>query len=202
MTDTVSKEVRSRIMSRIRSKDTKPEKAVRSLLHRLGFRFRLHCRKLPGTPDIVLKRHRTCVFVQGCFWHRHPGCPVASTPASNREFWQAKFARNVARDQRNQAALRALGWNLVVVWECELRNPPALAARLRAIRGETTTYYGNDLASEAPPALLAADAPAEEASNPNSGLPHSNSKTGNRESEIRFNRPVPKAKPRRRERRR
>jgi len=156
VTDTVSKEVRSRIMSRIRSRDTRPEKAVRSLLHRLGFRFRLHRRNLPGTPDVTLPKWRTCVFVQGCFWHQHSGCRDGAKPQSNRRFWQKKFARNVERDRAAQARLRELGWNVVVVWECEVRNPDALSCRLLAIRRPAALYAG----VAAPADRLAAEPPA------------------------------------------
>jgi DNA mismatch endonuclease (patch repair protein) len=119
--DTLTKAERSALMSRIRGKDTKPEVFVRSALHRAGFRFRLHGAALPGRPDIVLPRHRTVVFVHGCFWHRH-GCRLSSEPATRRAFWREKFARNRARDQRTARALRNLGWRVVTVWECSLRT--------------------------------------------------------------------------------
>ena len=121
MADTLTKAERSALMSRIRGKDTKPEVFVRSALHRAGFRFRLHGAALPGRPDIVLPRHRTVVFVHGCFWHRH-GCRLSSEPATRRAFWREKFARNRARDQRTARALRNLGWRVVTVWECSLRT--------------------------------------------------------------------------------
>lgn len=132
MADIVSPEQRSRNMARIRGKDTKPEMRVRSLLHRLGFRFRLHRRDLPGRPDIVLPRYRTVVFVHGCFWHRHPDCRYAYTPRSRVPFWTAKFAENVTRDSRNQEALVEAGWRVIIVWECELRDIPQLTQRLEA----------------------------------------------------------------------
>ena len=113
-------------MSRIRSGDTTPEIAVRSILHRLGYRFRLHDRSLPGRPDIVLKRHRVVVFVHGCFWHRHRGCRYAYTPKSNISFWMTKFADNVARDKVAIRQLRRDGWRVLVVWECRLRQPSRL----------------------------------------------------------------------------
>ncbi len=119
MTDTVAPEVRSRMMSRIRGKDTAPERAVRSFLHREGLRFRLHARGIPGTPDIVLPRYRTAVFVHGCFWHQHPGCKHHGVPAANSPYWQAKFARTAERDARKVRELEALGWTVRVVWECE-----------------------------------------------------------------------------------
>lgn len=121
---------RSRNMAAIRGKDTAPELAVRRMLHGMGLRFRLHRKELPGRPDIVLPRHRTVVFVHGCFWHRHQGCRFTTTPKTRREFWQAKFDGNVARDRRNQAELVQLGWRVIVVWECELRDVAALRDRL------------------------------------------------------------------------
>lgn len=121
-------------MAAIRGRDTTPELRVRSLLHRLGFRFRLHRRDLPGSPDIVLPRFRTVVFVHGCFWHRHPGCRLTTTPAVRRDFWIEKFGQNVERDARQQSELRALDWNVVIVWECELRDIAALSSRLEMIR--------------------------------------------------------------------
>lgn len=130
MTDTIPADERSWLMSRIKSGDTQPEMVVRSTLHRLGFRFSLRRRDLPGKPDIVLRRWKCAVFVHGCFWHRHPGCPVATMPKSNVEFWRQKFERNVARDARVRDELRQMGWNVVVVWECETRDRLALATRL------------------------------------------------------------------------
>jgi DNA mismatch endonuclease, patch repair protein len=130
--DTLTKEARSVLMGRIKGKNTATEMAVRSALHRLGFRFRLHGRGLPGTPDLVLRRHRTVVFVHGCFWHRH-GCPMTSTPKTRPEFWQQKFEANLARDARTTAALQALGWRVVVVWECELRDVVRLEKRLAKV---------------------------------------------------------------------
>jgi len=117
-------------MSRIRGKDTKPEVRVRSALHRMGYRFRLHSRNLPGKPDIVLPKHATVVFVHGCFWHRHPGCRFAYTPKSRIEFWQAKFDRNVERHREVEEQLEELGWSVVVIWECETTKPETLDATL------------------------------------------------------------------------
>lgn len=124
-------------MSRIRGKDTKPEITVRSLLHRMGYRFRLHRRDLPGNPDIVLPKHHAVVLVHGCFWHRHKGCKYAYSPKSRVEFWQKKFMENVARDSRNRKTLQQEGWKVVVVWECELGDPDKLVLKLaRGISGE------------------------------------------------------------------
>jgi len=110
-------------MSRIRGRDTQPEKKVRSALHRAGFRFRLHRKDLPGRPDIVLPKYRTVVFVHGCFWHRHRGCKFAYEPKSRPAFWNEKFRGNVARDRRNASDLRRLGWRVVTIWECEATSP-------------------------------------------------------------------------------
>lgn len=132
MTDTIPSDERSWLMSRIKSADTQPEMVVRSTLHRLGFRFSLRCRDLPGKPDVVLRRWKCVVFVHGCFWHRHPGCPVATMPKSRVEFWREKFRRNVERDARVKAQLEEMGWKVVVVWECETKDRLALATRLAA----------------------------------------------------------------------
>ena len=124
---------RSRNMAAIRGRDTTPERRVRSLLYRLGYRFRLHRRDLPGSPDIVLPRYHTVVVVHGCFWHRHPGCRYTTTPRTRSAFWDAKFRQNVQRDARQQAELRAGGWSVLVVWECEISDTETLSARLRMI---------------------------------------------------------------------
>jgi DNA mismatch endonuclease (patch repair protein) len=116
-------------MARIRSKDTKPEMAVRSILHGLGYRFRLHRKDLPGRPDIVLPRHRKIILVQGCFWHGHD-CRLASKPKSNQSYWSAKITSNQERDKRNIAALRALGWEVLEMWECDIRKSNDLAQRI------------------------------------------------------------------------
>ena len=131
--DTLSPEHRSWNMSRIRGGDTKPERLVRSVLHRQGYRFRLHRRDLPGRPDIVLPKHRRIVLVHGCYWHRHPGCRLAYTPKSNLEFWQAKFNETVQRDERQMRELSALGWQVTIVWECETKQLTALAERLQGV---------------------------------------------------------------------
>lgn len=117
-------------MRQVKGRDTSPEKIVRSLLHRMGYRFRLQRDDLPGKPDIVLPRFKTVVFVNGCFWHRHSGCKRATTPATNVDYWQTKFARNGARDARNQAELEKMGWRVVIVWECELKDKTTLEKRL------------------------------------------------------------------------
>lgn len=122
MSDVMSKAARSRLMASIRAKDTRPEMLVRRYLHAAGLRFRLHDRRLPGRPDIVLKRHRVAIFVNGCFWHRHVGCVLATEPSSNVAFWAAKFEANVSRDARSQSDLEKLGWMPLIIWECEIKN--------------------------------------------------------------------------------
>lgn len=121
----------SGIMRAVRRAHTKPEVLVRKTMHALGLRFRLHVRSLPGSPDVVLAKHRTAVFVHGCFWHRHPGCRYATTPKTRQDFWVPKFEANVERDARKEAQLRELGWRVLVVWECETKNIEALERRLR-----------------------------------------------------------------------
>jgi len=117
-------------MGRVRQAHTKPEVTVRRALHAKGYRFRLHRRDLPGSPDIVLPRHRMVIFVHGCFWHRHPGCRGASTPKTNSEYWVKKFIANVARDERTAEELVEAGWRVVVVWECETKCPDILESIL------------------------------------------------------------------------
>jgi DNA mismatch endonuclease (patch repair protein) len=135
MADVLSAEQRHRNMSRIRGRDTTPERTVRSVLHRLGYRFRLHRRDLPGRPDIVLPRFGSVIFVHGCFWHRHLGCRYTTTPSTRSEFWQNKFQQNVARDKRNEADLRKAGWRVLCVWECQTRETEVLARQLRHFLG-------------------------------------------------------------------
>lgn len=123
-------------MARIGSKDTKPELRVRKLLHGMGYRYRLHRRDLPGTPDICFPSRRKVVFVHGCFWHRHDGCKRSTTPSTRKSYWEQKFDRNVVRDRRNLTDLAQLGWQALVVWECETADLPALAERLRKFLSE------------------------------------------------------------------
>ncbi|EOH6077525.1 very short patch repair endonuclease [Burkholderia cenocepacia] len=122
MVDFLSRKERSERMAKIRGKDTFPELTLRKILHRMGFRYRLHDKKLPGIPDIVLPRFRSVVFVHGCFWHRHEGCRIATLPKSNIQFWVDKFERNMTRDARVKIELENLGWRVFVVWECELSS--------------------------------------------------------------------------------
>lgn len=119
MTDIVDTDTRSKMMSRIRGKDTGPEVAVRKFLFSRGFRFRLHDKKLPGRPDIVLRKYRSVVLVHGCFWHQHPGCKYAYKPKSNKTFWRRKLRSNIRRDKEIQQHLKIMGWRVFVVWECK-----------------------------------------------------------------------------------
>lgn len=132
MTDIVNKRRRSELMAGIRGQDTAPELAVRRVAHRMGLRFRLHRKNLPGRPDLVFPKHRLVVFVHGCFWHQHKGCHYAYMPKSRTEFWSEKFAQNLARDKRQERALRDLGWQVLVVWECETRDQEHVEQRLTA----------------------------------------------------------------------
>ena len=131
--DRISKEHRSWNMSRIRAGNTAPEKAVRSVLHGMGYRFRVHRRDLPGSPDIVMPKYRTIIFVHGCFWHRHTGCKYAYRPKSRVEFWEKKLAGNVKRDRISRKRLTSLGWRVVTVWECETRDCEQLRVWLRSL---------------------------------------------------------------------
>ena len=130
MTDIVNSRRRSEMMAGIKGRDTTPEIAVRCIAHKLGLRFRLHRKELPGRPDLVFPKHRLAVFVHGCFWHRHKGCRYAYTPKSRVAFWTDKFAGNVARDKRNEEALHDLGWKVLVIWECETRDDEIVRRRL------------------------------------------------------------------------
>ncbi|WP_150639862.1 very short patch repair endonuclease [Pseudomonas fluorescens] len=128
--DIVDSATRSRMMAAIRGKNTGPEIVVRRYLHALGYRFRIHRKDLPGKPDIVMPKLRTCIFVHGCFWHRHPDCRYAYTPKSRLDFWLPKFAKNVERDLAAQSALRELGWNVVIIWECETKKIDLLSQKI------------------------------------------------------------------------
>lgn len=132
MTDSLSPEKRSWNMSRIKGKDTKPEMTVRSLLHKMGYRFRLHRKDLPGVPDIVLPKYKTAIFIHGCFWHRHNGCKLAYNPKTRIEFWNKKFRDTVKRDRLNIKKLEDLGWNTEIIWECEVKNIIELGKRIES----------------------------------------------------------------------
>ena len=134
MADIVDRKTRSRMMAAIGSTNTAPEISVRRYLHACGLRFRLHDRRLPGSPDIVLKRHHVAIFVHGCFWHRHPGCRFAHTPATNAGFWNGKFEGNVKRDAAKTARLEGMGWTVLVAWECETRSTDNLDLLYWAVR--------------------------------------------------------------------
>jgi DNA mismatch endonuclease (patch repair protein) len=130
MVDRLTAERRSYLMSRVHSRDTTPERIVRNLAHRLGYRFRLHRRDLPGCPDLVFPFRRAIIFVHGCFWHHHEGCRKASIPGTRTDFWLHKFARNVERDAVAQSELERRGWRVLTVWQCETRDNEELRARL------------------------------------------------------------------------
>ncbi|MGU9814205.1 very short patch repair endonuclease [Pseudomonas sp. LF135] len=129
--DVITQEQRSQNMSRIKGKNTKPEMIVRSACHDLGLRYRLHRKDLPGTPDLVFPKHRLCLFVHGCFWHRHPGCKYAYTPKSRLDFWLPKLAKNVERDINAQRALEVSGWRVSIIWECQTKNRDTLRTEIQ-----------------------------------------------------------------------
>ena len=148
MADIVDQQRRSEIMARIRSRDTVPELAVRSMAHRMGFRFRLHRKGLPGRPDLVFVGRRLAVFVHGCFWHRHCGCTNATMPKTRADFWQRKFDGNVERDRRNCEDLTRLGWKSLVIWECETEDSARLESILDAALADGKMYRRNLASSE------------------------------------------------------
>ena len=150
MTDTLTIAERSRLMAKIKGKNTAPERAVRSLLHRAGYRFRIHVRGLPGTPDIVLPRHRAIIFVHGCFWHRHANCKIATTPQSHRKFWADKFARNVANDRKHRRRLRRLGWKVVIVWSCQLKHSDRVLAKIEKVLKPRIAAYARSAPADIP----------------------------------------------------
>ena len=130
MADFVSKDKRSKIMRAIRQKDTKPEIIVRKALHKSGYRFRLHRKDLPGTPDIVLPKFRCVIMVHGCFWHQHSSCSASRIPQSNKDYWEGKLLRNIQRDRENRQALEQLGWTVHIIWECETSDIAMLTRRI------------------------------------------------------------------------
>jgi DNA mismatch endonuclease, patch repair protein len=140
--DTLTVAERSERMARIKSKNTKPELRVRQLVHKLGYRFRLHRAGLPGCPDLVFPSRRKVVFVHGCFWHAHEGCKVANMPKSRSNYWNSKFERNRARDAENQMALEKVGWRVFTIWECETRDNEKLASRLLRFLGPAKVSIG------------------------------------------------------------
>lgn len=136
MADTLSKETRSRVVQKVRGRDTKPELVVRSHMHRAGLCYRLHARDLPGCPDVLLPKHWAAVFIQGCFWHQHPSvdCPHTGVPLSKRAYWEPKLARTQERDALRQAELRNMGWRVLVVWKCEI-DDKGLEKLISDVRG-------------------------------------------------------------------
>jgi DNA mismatch endonuclease, patch repair protein len=143
MTDILTKKQHSETMSKVHSRDTKPEWILRCGLHRLGFRYRLNNCQLPGRPDLVFPKFHAVVFVHGCFWHRHPGCKNAGMPKSNVDFWESKFAENVERDQRKKQELEKGGWRIMVVWECELSRYTVESIQRVAHWLKRETSYGD-----------------------------------------------------------
>ena len=140
--DTLTPVQRSERMALIQSKNTKPELLVRRFLHGLGYRYRLHLRDLPGVPDLVFPSRKTTIFVHGCFWHGHNGCKIAHLPESRSAYWAEKLERNIARDLKNERALREAGWNVVTVWECETKDISALERRLVPLLGPPRSMQG------------------------------------------------------------
>ena len=131
MADVFSKNKRSEVMSRIRSKDTSPELLVRRLVHGMGYRYRLHVAGLPGKPDLVFSRFKKIIEVRGCFWHQHNGCADSHMPKSRMDYWGPKLARNVQRDKQNEEELRSMGWEILTLWECEITDAKSTAKRLK-----------------------------------------------------------------------
>jgi DNA mismatch endonuclease, patch repair protein len=144
MTDSLSTEQRSALMSRIRGVNTEPERLVRSFLHQLGFRFKLYTRNLPSKPDIVLPKYKTVIFVHGCFWHGHRYCRKGKLPRSNVQFWKEKIAYNRTRDRAARRDLKAGGWNVVVVWECQARNVEMLECALSPLIHQLQRTHGRN----------------------------------------------------------
>ena len=133
-------EKRSKVMSKVKSKDTKPELFVRSWLHKRGYRFRLHRKDLPGTPDLVLPKYNTVIFVHGCFWHQHPGCKKTTIPKKNHTFWKQKLERNIERDREVILELKKRGWDVIIIWECDIKsNFELVMAKVEAQLSRTST---------------------------------------------------------------
>jgi DNA mismatch endonuclease, patch repair protein len=128
--DRLSREERSALMGRVRSKNTKPEIVIRRFVHGHGYRFRLHRKNLPGSPDLVFPSLKKAIFVHGCFWHRHEGCKMTTTPNTQKSFWHKKFNSNTQRDKKNISDLKEMGWSVFIVWECEAKNMPALGNKI------------------------------------------------------------------------
>jgi len=137
--DKLNTEQRSKNMAAVKGKNTTPEIRVRKMLHKMGFRFRLHRKYLPGKPDIVMPKHHLCIFVHGCFWHQHPGCKRATVPEFNREFWVTKFQGTLKRDKQAEKVLRQQGWHVCVIWECETKENELLIRTIRRCIGSITS---------------------------------------------------------------
>lgn len=143
MADTVSRSKRTEIMSSVKQRHTKPEIAVRKILHRHGFRFRLHNKKLPGTPDIVLSKHNLVIFVHGCFWHQHEGCRKSRRPTSNVKFWNEKLDKNIARDSQKEADLKNSGWTVLIIWDCEIKDDSLITQKLIFLNNSQKIVFGD-----------------------------------------------------------
>lgn len=161
MSDVMTPEQRSRCMAAVKGKDTKPEMIVRKYLFSRGLRFRVQVRKLPGTPDIVLPKYKTAIFVNGCFWHGHEGCKYFRLPKSNVEFWKEKIERNIERDRESMQALLDLGWKIIRVWECELRNKANREDTLNKIYKSITSPNGSSYSFEETDIPMAAEPEAD-----------------------------------------
>lgn len=138
--DTVSNKTRSKNMANIKNKNTLPEIKIRKFIHSNGYRYRLHHPNLPGKPDIVLRRYNLCIFINGCFWHRHPRCKLSTTPSSRYEFWSRKFLNNIARDIKNKHTLLRNGWRVIEIWECGTKGSPSLEWLITAIPNLNAQY--------------------------------------------------------------
>lgn len=147
MADVFTKKKRSQIMASVHSKNTTPERIVRSTLHRLGYRFSIASNKLPGKPDIILRRFRKVIFVHGCFWHQHKGCNASERPISNSEYWNNKLDRNVLRDRKNISLLKKNGWDVIIIWECQIRKNSALVKKLSKFMEKPNPFLRSDTAS-------------------------------------------------------
>jgi DNA mismatch endonuclease (patch repair protein) len=161
MADVMTPKQRSRCMAAVKGKDTKPEMIVRKYLFSRGLRFRVQVRKLPGTPDIVLPKYKTAIFVNGCFWHGHEGCKYFRLPKSNVEFWKEKIERNIERDRESMQALLDLGWKIIRVWECELRNKANREDTLNKIYKSITSPNGSSYSFEETDIPMAAEPEAD-----------------------------------------
>lgn len=157
MADVMTPNQRSRCMAAIKGKDTKPEILVRKFLFSKGLRYRLNNRKLPGSPDIVLKKYKTVIFVDGCFWHGHEGCKYFRLPKSNTPFWKTKITQNIERDKKTTQALIALGWKVIRIWECELRNKCNREVALNKLFNDITCSTVKRYSIEKPDILVAAE---------------------------------------------